>query len=101
MHLDGYNLLPFLRGEEKDSPRDGFLYWSDNGDSMAIRVRNWKISFVEQHTEINPQTPLGVWQGNFLKLRAPNLYNLRVDMAVTRARAAWSADWHAEPCTIW
>jgi hypothetical protein len=32
---------------------------------MAIRVRNWKISFVEQHTEINPQIPLGVWEGNF------------------------------------
>ena len=48
-----------MRGEAKDSPRDGFLYWSDDGDSMAIRVRNWKISFMEQHTEINPKLRSG------------------------------------------
>jgi hypothetical protein len=61
------------------SPRTEFLYWSDDGDLMALRVRNWKITFMEQNVEINPKTPLGVWQGNFNKLRAPNLYNLRSD----------------------
>ena len=34
---------------------------------------------MEQHTVVNPKTPVGVWQGNFTKLRAPNLYNLRAD----------------------
>jgi arylsulfatase len=56
VHLDGYNLLPFLQGAEKESPRKEFFYWSDDGDLMAIRVREWKIAFLEQHVEVNPQT---------------------------------------------
>ncbi|HZP71079.1 MAG TPA: arylsulfatase [Pseudolabrys sp.] len=79
VHLDGVNLLPFLKGEAAKSPREEFLYWSDDGDLMALRVREWKVTFLEQHTEVNPKTPIGVWQGNFTKLRAPNLYNLRAD----------------------
>ncbi len=39
VHLDGVNLLPFLSGKEKESPRKGFLYWSDDGDLMALRVQ--------------------------------------------------------------
>ena len=27
-----YNLMPFLSGKEEKSPREGFLYWSDDGD---------------------------------------------------------------------
>ena len=72
VHLDGYNLLPFFKGEAKESPREDFLYWSDDGDLMALRVRDWKVAFMEQHTEMNPETPLGVWQGQFTKLRVPN-----------------------------
>ena len=79
VHLDGYNLMPFLKGEAQASPREGFLYWSDDGDLMALRVRDWKVSFMEQNTQINPETPMGVWQGQFTKLRAPSLYNLRTD----------------------
>ncbi|QIF05331.1 arylsulfatase [Roseimicrobium sp. ORNL1] len=79
VHLDGYNLMPFLKGEVKESPRKEFLYWSDDGDLMAIRYEQWKAAFLEQHSEANPKTPLGVWQGEFTKLRAPNLYNLRSD----------------------
>ena len=29
VHLDGYNLLPFLKGEVKESPRHEFIYWTD------------------------------------------------------------------------
>ena len=28
VHLDGYNLMPFLKGDVKKSPRKEFLYWS-------------------------------------------------------------------------
>ena len=38
VHLDGFNLLPFLSGKEKESPREGFIYWSDDGDLMALRI---------------------------------------------------------------
>jgi arylsulfatase len=79
VHLDGFNLMPFLKGDVKESPRKEFLYWSDDGDLMALRIQDWKVTFMEQHTEVNPKTPIGVWQGNFAKLRGPMLYNLRAD----------------------
>jgi len=60
VHLDGYNLLPFLKGDEKESPRKELLYWSDDGDLMALRVGHWKVSFTEQHAEVDPKTPAGV-----------------------------------------
>jgi arylsulfatase A-like enzyme len=65
VHLDGYNLMPFLKGEVEESPRKEFLYWSDDGDLFAIRVNEWKVSFLEQHTEMSSQYPVGVWQGQF------------------------------------
>ena len=95
VHLDGENLLPFFKGEVNASPREGFLYWSDDGDLMALRVRDWKISFLEQHTEVNPKTPVGVWQGNFTKLRAPNLYNLRSDPFERGTDSIFYAGWQA------
>jgi arylsulfatase A-like enzyme len=60
VHLDGHNLIPFFKGEEKDSPREGFLYWSDDGDLVAIRARHWKISFKEQNS-----TGIDVWKREF------------------------------------
>jgi arylsulfatase len=93
VHLDGYNLLPFLKGEVKKSPRKEFLYWSDDGDMMAIRFNDWKVSFMEQHVEINPKTPIGVWQGQFTRLRAPMLYNLRSDPFERGPEAVGYADW--------
>jgi len=74
VHLDGYNLIPFLSGEAKEAPRKEFLYWSDDGDLVALRMNQWKISFKEQHG-----TGLNVWKQDFTNLRAPNIYNLRSD----------------------
>src|SRR5262249_33793768 len=79
VHLDGGNLLPFLKGDVPKSPREGFLYWSDDGDLMAIRVDHWKVSFLEQNAKLSSETPQVVWQGEFTKLRMPNVYNLRTD----------------------
>ena len=96
VHLDGYNLLPFLKGEAKESPRKDFLYWSDDGDLMAYsRQRDWKVAFIEQHAEMNPKTPLGVWQGKFTKLRAPMLYNLRADPFERGPDSIYYGDWVA------
>ena len=73
VHLDGYNLLPHLKGEA-ENPREGFLYWSDDGDLMALRVRNWKCEFMQQRAH-----GLGVWEEPLVATRVPNLYNLRSD----------------------
>ena len=43
VHLDGYNFLPYLTGQEKKCPRDEFFYFSDEGDLMALRYKNWKV----------------------------------------------------------
>jgi arylsulfatase len=74
VHIDGYNLLPFLRGEVKKNPRRGFLYWSDDGDLMALRVDDWKVTFMEQRAH-----GLDVWKEPMVMLRAPDIYNLRSD----------------------
>jgi len=100
VHLDGYNLMPFLKGEVKESPRKEFIYWSDDGDLMAFRYENWKSSFFEQHTEISPKTPVGVWQGQFTKLRLPNLYNLRSDPFERGPTSIYYGDWMAHRAFI-
>ena len=55
VHLDGYNLMPFFREVAAKSPREEFLYWSDDGDLMAVRVNNWKITFMEQNVDSTPR----------------------------------------------
>ena len=95
VHLDGVNLLPFFKGNAPASPREEFLYWSDDGDLMAIRAPDWKITFMEQNVEVDPKTPLGVWQGQFTKLRAPKLYNLRADPFEKGTDSIYYANWLA------
>jgi arylsulfatase len=74
VHLDGFNLLPFLKGEQEKCPREGFLYWSDDGELLAIRVHDWKATFLEQRAH-----GIGVWREPFSELRFPKLFNLRAD----------------------
>jgi arylsulfatase A-like enzyme len=44
-HLDGYNFLPFLKGDVAEGPRKEFFYFTDGGDLNALRYGDWKISF--------------------------------------------------------
>jgi arylsulfatase len=75
VHIDGYNLLPRLTGEVDRSPRPGFVYFSDDGDLLALRYDNWKLVFMEQRC----QGTLQVWAEPFVTLRVPKLFNLRTD----------------------
>ena len=50
---------------------------------------------MEQHTEVNPKNPLGVWQGQFTKLRAPMLYDLRADPFERGSASMFYGDWTA------
>jgi arylsulfatase A-like enzyme len=74
VHIDGLNLLPWLTGEVKESPRDYFFYVSDDGGVMAVRTGDWKLVF-----EVQDATQLRVWQQPFTKLRLPYIFNLRRD----------------------
>jgi arylsulfatase A-like enzyme len=74
VHIDGYNFLPYWAGEADASPRQEFLYWTDDGDLAALRYNNWKIHFMEQRAE-----GLDVWQEPFVSLRFPKLMNVRAD----------------------
>jgi arylsulfatase A-like enzyme len=74
-HIDGFNLLPYLTGEAKESPRNLFFYFSDDGDVLGLRYENWKIVFMEQRLE----GTLGVWAEPFVRLRCPKIFNLRTD----------------------
>lgn len=74
VHLDGYNLLPFFKGEVKESPRKEFIYWSDDGDLFALRYERWKIVFIEQNHE-----GLEIWSKGFDKLRVPMTYDMYGD----------------------
>jgi len=75
VHLDGFNQLPYLTGEEEESPRQYFFYVTDDGDVSALRYDNWKFVFMEQRM---PGT-MKVWAEPFTPLRFPKIFNLRLD----------------------
>jgi hypothetical protein len=75
VHIDGFNLLPYLTGEVDKSPRNAFVYFSDDGDVLGLRFDNWKVVFMEQRA----QGTLQIWAEPFVPLRVPKLFNLRTD----------------------
>jgi len=75
VHLDGYNLLPYLTGQTTKSPREEFFYFNDDGGLDALRYDNWKIVFSEQRVE----GTMRIWAEPFVTLRLPKIFNLRTD----------------------
>jgi arylsulfatase len=51
VHLDGYNFLPYLTGEEESGPRNEIFYFTDDGELSALRYQDWKVLFLEQRAE--------------------------------------------------
>ncbi|MCE5215843.1 arylsulfatase [bacterium] len=74
VHIDGYNMVPLFSGETTENPRQGFIYWSDDGDLLALRVGDRKIHFMEQRAQ-----GADVWSEPFVPLRAPKQFHLRSD----------------------
>jgi arylsulfatase A-like enzyme len=75
VHLDGYNQLPYLTGQQDKSARPYFIYFNDDADLVAMRFANWKVVFEEQRA---PGTLL-VWAEPFTKLRLTKFYDLNSD----------------------
>ena len=93
VHLDGYNMLPYLTGKEKESRRHELFYFSDDGDLTALRYNDWKVIFMEQKST----GTMRVWAEPFVTLRIPLLYNLRRDpyeFATVTSNTYW--DWYLD-----
>ena len=75
VHLDGYNMLPMLTDKTDTNPRKEIFYFSDDGELMALRYQDWKITFMEQRAEATFQA----WREPLVTLRIPLLFNLRRD----------------------
>jgi arylsulfatase len=75
VHLDGYNILPLLKGETETSDRKEIFYFSDDGDLTALRYSDWKLIFMEQRSEAT----FRAWMDPFVPLRIPLILNLRRD----------------------
>ncbi|MDW5290906.1 arylsulfatase [Formosa sp. PL04] len=93
VHLDGYNMLPYLTGKEKTGPRKELFYFSDDGELMALRFHDWKVTFMHQDS---PGT-LDTWSRPMVTTRIPWLYNLRRDpyeFATTTSNTYW--DWYLD-----
>jgi len=74
VHIDGFNMLPYLTGEVKESPRTYFFYVSDDGDIMALRVGDYKLAF-----EVQRALTTNVWAEPLVRLRVPHIFHLRRD----------------------
>jgi arylsulfatase A-like enzyme len=75
-HLDGYNFMPFFKGETAKAPRREVFYFDDNASLNAMRYDDWKINF--KWTEGN------LFTGSIRTANVPIIVNL-------------SRDWRAAP----
>ena len=71
VHPDGYNFLPYFKGEVKKGPREEIFYFSQIGELNAVRWNDWKANFA------------GI-EGNIMTgvrnvTSAPIIVNLRAD----------------------
>jgi arylsulfatase len=71
VHLDGYNLMPFFRGQEEKSPRESIFYFDQAGGLNAVRVADWKLHFTILEGPINEAVRI--------KRAWPVVINLRAD----------------------
>ena len=85
VHLDGFNQLPYLTGQEEHGARDEFYYFNDDSELVAMRFdfmqpgaatrTAWKIVFCEQRAP----GQLEIWSEPFVCTRLPRIFNLRMD----------------------
>jgi arylsulfatase A-like enzyme len=74
LHVDGYDMVPYLTGESEESPRKEFFYVDDDGQLVAVRYEDWKVVFMEQRAKT-----LKLWAEPFVPLRIPKIFHLRRD----------------------
>ncbi len=93
VHLDGYNMLPHLTGKEEKGAREELFYFSDDGELMALRYHDWKVTFMKQ----NEAGTMLTWSTPMETMRIPWIYNLRRDpyeFATVTSNTYW--DWYLD-----
>src|SRR5208283_1059156 len=71
VHADGYNFMPFFKGEAQKGPREEIFYFGQGGDLNAVRWNDWKVSFAQEIGNIATATrDVTGW---------PEIVNLRAD----------------------
>lgn len=88
VHLDGYNLMPYFKGEVDESPRKEIFYFDQGGNLNALRYQNWKLHFTIMDGAINTayrKSP--AW---------PILINLRADPYEVSMESAMYIRWFAD-----
>jgi arylsulfatase A-like enzyme len=71
VHPDGYNFLPYFKGEVAKGPREEIFYFGQAGDLNAVRWNDWKVSFAQENGNIATATrDVTAW---------PEVVNLRAD----------------------
>ncbi len=82
-HIDGYDLTDYLKNadtyatieaDKEACPRKEFIYLNDAAEVVAIRVGDWKATYL-----VNRAKQLDVWREPFVHLRLPYLFHLRRD----------------------
>ena len=75
VHIDGYNLLPYLTGEVDKSPRQA----SSTSPTTATCSRSGSTTGRSSSWSSACQGTLQIWAEPFVALRVPKLFNLRTD----------------------
>ena len=87
-HLDGYNLMPFFKGEVNEAPRKEIFFFDAGGNLNAVRYNDWKLHFTIMEGSINEayrKTPS--W---------PIVINLRADPFEQSWHSALYIRWFAD-----
>ena len=88
LHLDGYNMLPYLKGEVDENPRKEIFYFDQAGNLNALRYQDWKLHFTLMEGAINEA---------YRKQPAwPILFNLRADPYEVSHESALYIRWFAD-----
>lgn len=88
VHLDGYNQMPFWKGEVNESPRKEIFYFEQSGNLNAVRYNNWKLHFAYNEGAINEAFRVQpAW---------PLVINLRADPFEVSWKSSMYTRWYAE-----
>ena len=90
-YLDGHNMLPLWSGKTEKNPREFFIYGTDAGEISAIRFADrWKAMYMEQKA-----IGQDVWVYKLEHLKAPFLFDLRMDPFEKARETNSYHDWYA------